>query len=286
MKRLTDCMLLVSGARAARVCAARAWWIGAERHRHGQFRNLLQSRDENEIQRGRRAPPFILVRRIARHLRRRPERRSELRDVVLGHRPHALGQPVRGSALAADDRERQGRHRQGTGDRLADAARKRLPRGRRDPVLEQRRDQPAAARARLREGDGTPLGRQQGRRRSAHLLGALGGAGCFADRQDLRAQSAGGRNARADVQADAETPRHRALHHSHLRRAGAGAESAAGGARAMPTLRRSCRTRSTCRRTPSRASASGRNRYRPTPSRLPKRRRPTASARRCTRATT
>ena len=115
----------------------------------------------------------------------------------------------------------------GARHRIADTAREGLHRRGRDPVFEQRRDDAAPARARLREGDGAPVGGQQGRRRGAHLLGAGGRAGRVADRQDLRAQSAGGRNARADDQADAEAPRHRALHHSRLRRAGAGAEGAA-----------------------------------------------------------
>ena len=77
-----------------------------------------------------------------------------------------------------------------------------------------------------------------------------------------------------------------ALHHPRLRRAAAGGEGARRGAAATRRSRPRCRTRCTCRRTPSRASAPGRSRSRPTagPPRRPAR--ATAPERNCTRSTT
>ena len=241
---------------------ASAWRDGAEGHRHGQFRNLLQSGGEDEIQRGRRPPSLLLVRRIARASSKSVLKdRSELRDCVLGHRPDALGQPVCRPALAADDRQRQGGDRQGPRHRLADAAREGLHRRGRDPVFEQRRDDAAPARARLREGDGTRVGRQQGQtsKRASSGRWPIAQAASPTDKTYAR-------NLQAAEMLEPmykQMPNHPGIAHYIIHAYDVPAlapEGAARGARATPTSRRSCRTRSTCRRTRSRASATGRNR--------------------------
>ncbi len=69
------------------------------------------------------------------------------------------------------------------------------------------------------------------RRRGADLLGAGDRANRAAHRQDLRAEPEGRGNPGAALQEDAESSRAGALHHSLLRRAGAGRQGAARGAR-------------------------------------------------------
>ena len=77
-----------------------------------------------------------------------------------------------------------------------------------------------------------------------------------------------------------------ALHHPQLRRAGARAARGRGGAPLREDRARPRRTRSTCRRIRSRASATGRTPSTPTSCRRKPRARSTRSAKSCTRSTT
>ena len=242
---------------------------GAERHRH---RRLCQppaapatKTKFNEAVALLHSFWFAESRAIVRE---RPQGRSGLRHRLLGHRAHPLGQPVRGLAAAADDCHRQGRHRQGPGDRHADRAREGLPRRGGHSVQQRRRDHAAAARARLRDAPCSAS------RRPTRTMSRRASSGRWRSRRrhrrptrPTRRQSAGGGNSRADVREAAESPRPGALHHPCLRRAGAGAESAEGRERLRAALRRPCRTRCICRRIRSPASATGSNRSTATSSR-------------------
>ena len=109
------------------------------------------------------------------------------------------GNPFAGLRAAADDCQRQGRHRQGTGHGHADRAREGLLDA--VAILFSSADV-TTQRQRVLDYEramGRALAGQQGRRRGAHLLGVVGGAGGIADRQDLRAAVAGGGDSRADV---------------------------------------------------------------------------------------
>ena len=133
------------------------------------------------------------------------------------------GNPFGGIRHAADDRERQGGR-----STKAKATGSPTPResGYIDAVAillsSSDRDRRSAHRVLDYEA---AMGRSSGDNpnddRSEDLLRAGDRADRVADRQDLRASTAGGRHPRAAVQADAEHPGHRALHHSRLRRAAA-----------------------------------------------------------------
>ncbi len=176
------------------------------------FRHLLQSRHEDQVQRSRRPPSLILVRRI-------PRRCSK-----------ASSRTIR----TARSRIGASRSRTGATRSPACASRRRLPTARPPST----RASPPARRPRARRATSTrsailfssadvttqrqrvldyeratrpPLGGQQGRCRGAHLLGACRRTGGIADRQDLRAATAGGRNSRADVRRS--MPNHPGLAH-------------------------------------------------------------------------
>ena len=93
-------------------------------------------------------------------------------------------------------------------------------------------------------------------------------------------------HSRAALQGASEAPGPRALHHPRLRPSAAGGQGARQRRAAMRPSRRRCRTRCTCRRTRSRASACGRNRSRPTGDRQKRRSRRMRPPKRCTRWTT
>ena len=180
--------------------------------------------------------------------------------VVLGHRADALGQPVRRPALAADDRQRQGGDRQGTRHRIADAAREGLHRRGRDPVFEQRRDDAA------RSACSTTRRRWAACRSPTRTTSKRGSSGRSSSRRRRRRPT---RPTRSNLQAAEmleplfkQMPNHPGLAHYiiHAYDVPALAQKALPAARAYAASRRPCRTRSTCRRTRSRASASGRNR--------------------------
>ena len=178
-----------------------------------------------------------------------------LRDGVLGHRADALGQSVRRPALAADDRRRQGRDRQGPGHRIADAAREGLHRRRRRPVLERRRRHAARARGRLREGDRSRWPR---RTRATSRRGSSGRSRsrrprCRPTRRSRRtcarrrSSSRCTRRCRTTRGSRTTSSTPTTCRRWPTRRCRPRAPT--------PTSRRRCRTRSTCRRTRSRASA-------------------------------
>ena len=276
-----------TGVRAARDPRRRGAVGGAGGH--GGLPDLLRAGGQDRHEPGGGAAALVLVPGGAPGVRGDRRQGSELRDGALGRGAHLLGQPVRRAADARDDRHRQGRDREGPGHRHADPAREGLHRRRRRPVLERRRHHPARSRRRLRADDGPDRQGQPWRHRGPHLLGALGGPDRHAHRQDLRRQPARRRDPRAAVQEDAGSSRAGALHHPRLRRAAAGAARARRGAPLRVDRAGRCRTRSTCRRTPSRASATGRSRSTPTASRRRPPARPAARpapARSCTPSTT
>ena len=215
MKICCSVPVYVSRARAARLCAARASRRMAPKDIGTvDFATSCNPATKTKFNEAVALLHSFWFAESRADLRERPQGRSELRHRVLGHRAHALGESVRGPAAAADDCQRQGRHRQGPRHGHADRAREGLHRRRGHPVQQRRCDHAAAARPRLRARHRPPLDRQQGRCRGAHLLGARRGPGRLADRQDLCASVAGRRNARADVAKTAEPPWPRALHHS------------------------------------------------------------------------
>ena len=85
--------------------------------------------------------------------------------------------------------------------------------------VERRRHHPARARGGLRGDHGPDFEGQPRRHRGPHLLGALRRPDRHPHRQDLRGESARGRDPRAALQEDAGASRGGALHHPRLRRA-------------------------------------------------------------------
>ena len=193
-----------------------------------------------------------------------------LRDGALGHRHELVEQPVRRVPLAAGAGRRPGGRRRGHAPAAA-APTARRPTWRRWTQLYRdaaTRDQRTARRG-LREGHGGAGREVPRRRRGAHLLCAGARPDGAAHRQDLRQPAEGGGDPRRGVLAPARSSGPGALHHPQLRRAAAGLARAERGPPLRDDRARRARTRSTCRRTRSRAWACGRSRSTPTSRRPP-----------------
>ena len=161
-----------------------------------------------------------------------------------------------------------------------DRARARLHRGRGEAVRRRRHARPARARRRRtrRRWPGSRPAYPDDREASIFWALSLTAVGA-ADRQDLRESAEGRRDSREALSPEQpDHPGHHALHHSQLRRAGAAPISALAAARRYAKIAPRRRTRCTCRRTRSRASAPGRIRSTPTSRRPTPPGRPTARA--------
>ena len=205
---------------------------------------------------------------------------TRLRHRLLGHRADALGQSVCRPALAADHCQRQGRDRQGPSRPGAPTAREK---GYIDAVavLFSNNDVDHAARARRRLRRRHRAGREPEPQRhgGADLLGAGHRADGAAHRQDVRAEPARRRNPGAALREEPESSRSWRTTSSTPTTCRRWRPRRCRRRAPMPTSPRRCRTRSICRRTPSPASASGRNRSRPTSGPRPKPTRPAADGR-------
>ena len=152
------------------------------------------------------------------------------------------------------------------------------------PVLERRPRHAARARRRLREGDRARWSAARTRttwRRASSGRSRSRRPRCRPTRRSRR--TCGGGDPRAALQEDAESSRGWRTTSSTPTTCRRWPTRRCRRRAPTPTSRRRCRTRSTCRRTRSRASACGRSRSPPTSSPRPRRRRPAASAKRCTR---
>ena len=171
-------------------------------------------------------------------------------------------------------------------DRRENRARARVHRRRREALRRCRDARSAHARPRLRAGDGRSGREYPGRSRSHDLLGAVADRLGAADRQDVR-ESAEGRRASGEALSRS----------SRTIPASRTTSFTATTCRRWPIAplprrtatrrsRRPRRTRCTCRRTRSPASAPGRSRSTPTWRRRRPRERPTRGQKSCTRWTT
>ena len=175
-----------------------------------------------------------------------------LRDRSLGHRAQPMGQSVCGTPLAAADRAWAGRHSEGAGHGLADAARARVHRRGCRALYQRGRFDAARTHDCVRKGDGAGCPRESWRHGSAHLLCARGESDRSHNRQAIFATVEGRGHSRAALQGASEVPGPCALHHPRLRPPAAGREGARRGTQ-LRVSRRRCRTRCTCRRIRSRA---------------------------------
>ena len=121
-----------------------------------------------------------------------------------------------------------------------------------------------AAHPRLPQGDGGAGGEKSERRRGADRLRHHAEHLGLTRRQDLRPAAQGRGDPGADLEAPAAASRHRALPDPPLRLPGARQRGPARRRALRRRSRRPRRTPSTCRRISSPASATGRNRSRPT----------------------
>ena len=174
--------------------------------------------------------------------------------------PFSLDGPAAGSRCSrASTRSRRRRQAGAKTERE-----KRLHRGGREALHGRGDARPADARRRLRKGDGArspPPIRRIARRRSSGRS-SLTASALPADKTYANQLKAGAILEKLYPQA-ARSSGHHALHHSQLRRAGAGRQGDRGRAPLRQDRARRRRTRCTCRRTRSRASAPGRTRSTP-----------------------
>ena len=212
--------------------------------------------------------------------------RSGMRHRLLGHR----AEPAQQSARAAAGRQPSARPcgasrrpRRSAPRRSASAiSSMRLPR-----LLHRlRQGRPSRARAGLSQGHGgVAQSYPDDDEAQIFYAIALNVAASPSDKTYAN-QLKGRRDPGADLQAPAAASRRRSLSDPPLRHAGAGGERASTRPSATRRSRRRRRTRSTCRRTSSPASATGRNRSRPTPPRRGRQRPARSSTTSCTPWTT
>ena len=239
---------------------------GADRRqeaRQGAFRNIVQAGGAEAFRPRDAVPAFVLVSRIAKAFRGCAEGRSRVRHRLLGHRAQpALESP----RPAAGEESRRGRRRdrQGQERRRQDPARARLPRRARRHVRRLRQGRSPHAHRGLCEGHGAAGAALSERRRGADPLRAGAQHLGFAGRQDLRQPAQGRGDPGADLKAPAAASRRRALPDPPLRLSADRREGPRCGEALRQDRARRRRTRSTCRRTSSRASATGRSRSPPT----------------------
>ena len=192
-------------------------------------------------------PAFVLVPRVAKRVRGRPEGRSRVRHRLLGHRAQPAVESPR-PAAREESRRRRRRAGQGKERRRQDPARARLHRCAWRHVRRLRQGRSPHAHAGLCQGHGTTGAALSERRRSADLLRARAQHLGFAGRQDLRQPAQGRGHPGSDRQTPAATSRRRALPDSPLRLSGDRRERPRG----RPAL---CQDRPRCGACPAHAVA-------------------------------
>ena len=182
----------------------------------------------------------------------------ELRHGLLGHRAEPALEPARAAAGEESGRG-LARSQKGKSVGAKTAARARLHRRARRHVRRPRQGRPPHPRADLSQGHGAAGAALSEGRRGADLLRARAQRRGVTGRQDLRQPAQGRGAAGADLQAPAAASGRRALPDPPLRLSADRREGPRCGASATPRSRRPRRTPSTCRRTSSPASATGRS---------------------------
>ena len=254
--------------------------------RQGAFRDIVQAGSAEAFRPRDAVPAFVLVSRIAKGLRGCAQGRSRMRHRLLGHR----AEPAVESRTFRRPRRISPRAPPRSPRERASAPRRQRERDYIDALAVMYADHDKVDHctrvAGLCQGDGAARAALSERRRGADPLRARAQHVGFARRQDLRQPAQGRGDPGADLQAPAAASRRRALSDPPLRLSADRREGARMPRGSTPRSRPARRTRSTCRRTSSRASAIGRSRSTPTRSRSASPRRPPISTTSCTRWTT